>query len=46
MKAKFALSQNTNAITSKVMELTNKLETNIAIAVMSRRKVRFSPSIW
>ena len=30
-------SQNTNAITSKVMELTNKLVTNIAIAVMSER---------
>jgi hypothetical protein len=34
-------SQNTNTITSKVMELANKPVTNIAIAVMSRRKVRF-----
>jgi hypothetical protein len=36
-----AESQSTNAITSKVTELANKAVTNIAIAVMSRRKARF-----
>jgi hypothetical protein len=41
LTAPFAPSQSTNPITSKVMELANKAVTNIATAVMSRRKVRF-----